>query len=140
MTLGWQMLIQEAARLSDLTAKTIRYYESNGILPAAGRAANGYRDYSADDLRRLIFLRRARALGFTMSECRDLMRLQTDPRRPSRDVKRLAIAKIEAIDRRLEVLAEMRRQLARLAEQCRGDDGASCPILDELAGAQPPHM
>lgn len=129
------MLIREAARLSGLSTKTIRYYETTGLLPAAGRNANGYRDYSEDDLQRLRFLRRARSLGFSMIECRSLARLMGNPGRPSRDVKHLAMTKIEAIDRQLDELQAMRRHLAELADQCRGDDGPSCPILDELSGA-----
>lgn len=128
------MLIQQAARRSGLAARTIRYYEAEGVLPAAPRAANGYRDYSEEDVRRLLFLSRARRLGFGMRECRKLVALSTDPTRPSRDVKALALRKIEAIDRQIDELAALRRQLAELAGRCRGNDEPACPILDELDG------
>ena len=80
------MNVGTAARRSGLPAKTIRYYEDIGLISPA-RAGNGYRDYSSDDVHRLAFLRRARGLGFSIEDCRQLMALYRDKSRASHDVR-----------------------------------------------------
>jgi len=129
------MNIGEAARLSGVPAKTIRYYEDIGLIGAANRGANGYRDYSGADAELLRFIRHARAVGFSIKECRTLVALYRDPNRHSRDVKALAQAKIAEIDRRIAEFQHMRGELAALAAACPGDDDPECAILEELAGA-----
>lgn len=127
------MNINLAASRTGLPAKTIRYYEEIGlILPS--RAPNGYRDYSAGDIHRLSFLRRARGLGFSIEECRQLMTLWSDRNRSSHDVKEIATGHVAAIDGKLRELSEMRATLSRLVEACHGDDRPDCPILDTIAG------
>lgn len=130
------MNIGEAARLSGVPAKTIRYYEDIGLIGAANRGANGYRDYSEADAELLRFIRHARAVGFGIEECRKLLALYRDPNRHSRDVKALAEAKIAEIDRRIAEFQHMRAELAELAAACPGDDDPDCAILEELAGAE----
>jgi MerR family copper efflux transcriptional regulator len=125
-------MIVEAARSSGLAAKTIRYYEEIGLLPPPRRGENGYRDYSERDIRLLKFVRRARELGFDMSECRELVELFTNPQRASRAVKKLALAKIEAIDARIREFRQAKRELQELTAACRGDDSPECAILDAL--------
>ncbi len=129
------MTIGEAARLSGVPAKTIRYYEDIGLIGAAARGANGYRDYSEADAELLRFIRHARGVGFGIEECRRLVALYRNPNRHSRDVKALADAKIAEIDRRIAEFQHMRGELAALAAACPGDDDPDCAILDELAGA-----
>ncbi len=129
------MNIGEAARLSGVPAKTIRYYEDIGLIDAAQRGANGYRAYSETDAELLRFIRHARAVGFSVKECRRLVALYCDPNRHSRDVKALAQAKIAEIDRRIAEFQHMRGELAALAAACPGDDDPECTILEELAGA-----
>ncbi len=129
------MNIGEAARASGVSAKTIRYYEEIGLIDAANRDANGYRDYSRADAELLRFIRHARAVGFGIKECRMLVALYRDPNRHSRDVKALAQAKIAEIDRRIAEFQHMRGELAALAAACPGDDDPECAILEELAGA-----
>ncbi len=129
------MNIGEAARTSGVPAKTIRYYEEIGLIGAAKRDVNGYRDYSQADAELLRFIRHARAVGFGIKECRTLVALYRDPNRHSRDVKALAQAKIAEIDRRIVEFQHMRTELAALAAACPGDDDPECAILEELAGA-----
>jgi len=131
------MNIGEAAHRSALPAKTIRYYEQIGLVKPA-RLANGYRDYVENDVHRLRFLQRARTLGFTIGQCRDLMSLYADTSRASHDVKAMVRTKLAEIDRKLAELAGLRDTLETLAGACRGDDRPECPILDDLAGGHDP--
>lgn len=126
------MNISDAGKRSGLPPKTIRFYEEIGLITPT-RQANGYRDFSEEDLHKLAFLRRARALGFSTEECRQLMGLYTDKARASADVKTLAKAQLDRIDAQLAELQEMRRTLAHLVSACAGDQRPDCPILSDLA-------
>ncbi|WP_346900500.1 Cu(I)-responsive transcriptional regulator [uncultured Roseibium sp.] len=127
------MNIGLAAEQSNLPPKTIRYYEDIDLIRPA-RSENGYRDYSETDVHRLKFLQRARSLGFTIDECRLLLSLYEDEHRASADVKAIALAKIDEIDRKLAELQSLRTTLANLAGNCHGNDKPNCPIIDDLAG------
>jgi MerR family transcriptional regulator, copper efflux regulator len=127
------MNVGEAAEFSGFSAKTIRYYEDIGLI-APTRAQNGYRNYSDQDLHRLLFLKRARNLGFTIGDCRHLMALYDDRARASQDVRRIASAHVAVIDEKLHELQSMRATLQRLIAACHGDDRPDCPILDDIAG------
>ena len=127
------MNIGTAARQSGLPAKTIRYYEDIGLLKA-DRAENGYRDYSPEDVHRLRFVQRARGLGFSVEECRQLLSLYGDSERESAEVKKIAQTKLTEIDRKIEELMGLRKVLSHLVEHCHGDERPECPILDGLAG------
>lgn len=131
------MNIGEAALQSNLPAKTIRYYEDIELVTPE-RSANGYRNYSENDVHRLRFVQRARSLGFSIDECRSLLSLYRDSNRASADVKALAMSKIEEIDRKITELGSLRRTLAALADKCHGDDKPDCPIIDDLAGMHDP--
>jgi len=138
------MHIGEAAQRSGVTAKTIRYYESVGLLNQATRTANGYRDYTDKDVETLRFVCRARGLGFSVEQVGELLGLYQDGSRASSDVKAIAEARIVEIDQKLEELKVMRASLRQLASSCRGDDGAECAILNSLsapgtAGGCPKH-
>ena len=126
------MNIGSAAERSGLPAKTIRYYEDINLL-VPDRAANGYRDYSTDDIHCLAFLGRARKLGFTVEECRNLLSLYLDKGRSSSEVKSMALQKISDIETRLSELQAMKTMLSTLAEHCHGDNRPDCPILDGIA-------
>lgn len=126
------MNISQAGARSGLPPKTIRFYEEIGLITPT-RQANGYRVFSQDDLHKLAFLRRARALGFSTDECRQLIGLYTDQTRASADVKALATAQLKRIDAQLAELQEMRRTLAQLVSACAGDSRPDCPILSDLA-------
>ncbi len=129
------MNIGEAAILSGLPAKTIRYYEDSGLLAPASRQANGYREYSDKDVHTLRFVQRARSLGFSVADCRELLALYRDRRRTSADVKSVAERRLGEIDRKIAELASLRQALGELVERCHGDERPDCPILDELAGS-----
>lgn len=128
------MNVGDAAQRSGLPAKTIRYYEEIGLI-SPSRAGNGYRDYSGDDIHRLTFLRRARNLGFSIDDCRQLMALYQDRGRASQDVREIAAAHVQAIEEKVRELQSMRSTLQRLIHACHGDDRPDCPILDDIAGA-----
>lgn len=132
------MNIGTAADQSGLPAKTIRYYEDIGLLKA-DRAANGYRDYSKDDVHRLRFVQRARSLGFSVEECRQLLSLYSDRQRASADVKAIATEKLGEIERKIVELSELRDMLGHLVNNCHGDARPECPIIDGLSGRTTDH-
>lgn len=127
------MNIGTASERSGLPSKTIRYYEDIGLL-RPDRAGNGYRDYSMADVHRLRFLQRARGLGFSVEECRQLLSLYGDRERESAEVKAIAQAKLGEIDRKIAQLTELRTVLGHLVDACHGDHRPDCPILDGLSG------
>jgi len=126
------MNIGEAARRSGLPPKTIRYYEQIGLV-AAERRDNDYRDYADRDVHELRFVARARALGFSVEECRRLLSLYRDRSRSSADVREAAEDHLDQVRTKIAELREMERTLTRLVESCHGDDKPDCPILDDLA-------
>lgn len=127
------MNIGQVALKTGLPAKTIRYYESVGLIPAASRRPNGYRSYDTLDVHTLHFVHRARSLGFSMAEVQDLIALWRDKSRTSARVKAIAVEKISEIDRKIGELETIRHALLNLAARCRGDGRPECPILEELS-------
>lgn len=125
--------IGKAAQVSGVSAKMIRHYESIGLIPRARRTASDYRLYSGNDVHMLRFVRHARDLGFAMAQIAELLRLWRDQRRPSREVKRVALEHIAALERKIGELQAMRSTLEHLAVHCHGDERPECPILEELA-------
>lgn len=132
------MNIGDAAERSGLSAKTIRYYEQIGLIQPAERGRSGYRSYSKIDVHILQFLNRARGLGFSVNECRDLLALYDDKNRASADVKRLTLDRIADVDERIAQLQRIRTTLVDLADKCHGNHRPDCPILDELIQGQSP--
>src|SRR5437016_9762573 len=128
------MQIGEAALTTGVSAKMIRHYESIGLIPAADRRSSNYRDYGHHDIHRLGFIRRARDLGFSIDEIRDLLRLWADKHRSSADVKVLAERHIAELDAKIALLMEMRTTLSTLSAACEVDHRPDCPIIDRLAG------
>lgn len=127
------MKIGDAAKRCGLPVKTVRYYADIGLV-APPRQANGYRDYGDAELRRLSFIGRARAFGFSIEDCRRLLDLYEDEARASADVKALAEAHVAELDAKLAELRTLREELSAIASACRGDDSARCPIIEHLAG------
>lgn len=115
-----------------LPTKTIRYYEDIGLIHPE-RGTNGYRTFRESDFHKLAFLGRARALGFTIEDCRTLLALYEDESRASADVKHLAEQHLTQIDQKLAQLQDMRATLSRLVSACAGDGRPDCPILSDLA-------
>ncbi len=126
------MNISEVGKRAGLPPKTIRYYEDIGLITPR-RDPNGYRVFSDADLHRLAFLRRARMLGFSIEEARQLLALYRDEHRASADVKALARQHLDRIDAQMSELTQMRATLADLIDACAGDHRPDCPILKDLA-------
>lgn len=130
------MNIGDVAAHAGLPAKTIRYYEDIGLVQPL-RSANGYRTFQQSDVHKLAFLGRARALGFTIEDCRSLLKLYADTDRASAEVKQIAQEHLKRIDRKITELSEMRATLGHLVETCAGDHRPDCPILADLAMSKP---
>ena len=124
--------IGEAASQSGVPPKTIRYYEEIGLIAPAERLENRYRAYDDNDVQTLRFIQRARSLGFSLKEVASLLSLYRDRRRASWDVKRLALAHVAELDRKIAEMKAIRDTIADLAERCHGDQRPECPILEEL--------
>ncbi|WP_170773831.1 Cu(I)-responsive transcriptional regulator [Ruegeria lacuscaerulensis] len=127
------MNIGDVSTQTGLPAKTIRYYEDIGLVKPL-RDDNGYRVFRSQDVHKLNFLGRARALGFTIEDCRTLMALYEDETRASADVKKVARAHLAQIEAKIADLNAMRDTLGHLVEACAGDDRPDCPILQDLGG------
>ncbi|MDK1386011.1 Cu(I)-responsive transcriptional regulator [Sinorhizobium sp. 8-89] len=130
------MNIGDVARASGVSTKMIRYYETIGLIPPAHRSEAGYRNYGANDVHTLRFIRRARDLGFTVEQMTDLLALWRDRSRASSEVKKIALDQVEILERKAEELKAMSRTLKHLAAHCHGDERPDCPILDDLAEAE----
>ncbi|RWR09762.1 MerR family transcriptional regulator [Paenirhodobacter populi] len=130
------MNIGDITQRTGIPARTLRYYEDIGLVTPA-RAENGYRDYSAADLDRLMLIAQARHMGFSLDECRRLAALNADPGRASREVRALAQKNLAAVQDRIARLRALEAQLRALIAQCHGDDQPDCAILEELSGKRP---
>jgi Cu(I)-responsive transcriptional regulator len=126
--------IGDVSTAADLPAKTIRYYEEIGLIRPA-RGQNGYRSFSQSDLHKLRFLGRARALGFSIEDCRTLLALYEDEGRASSEVRKIAESHLRDIRTKITTLDAMRQTLEHLVSTCAGDDRPDCPILNDLGGS-----
>ncbi len=127
------MNIGEAAKFSGVTAKMIRHYEAIKLIRPSLRSDAGYRIYNDIDLHTLRFIKRARSLGFSLEQIRDLLSLWNDAQRASADVKAIAQQHVVALEQRIAELSAMRDTLTHLARHCHGDGRPDCPILQDLA-------
>lgn len=128
------MNIGNAASASGISAKMIRYYERVGLILPAQRTDAGYRVYSQSDVHTLAFVRRARDVGFSVDQMRELLALWQDRERSSSDVKRLALGHVEELEHKIVTLERMRDRLKYLATNCHGDDRPDCPIIGDFSG------
>ena len=124
--------IGHAAQRAKVSAKMVRHYESLGLLPEVARTESGYRQYTEKQVHTLRFIKRARDLGFSMSEISELLKLWQNKRRSSENVKRIAAQHVADLDKRIAELAAMKRTLQTLVDCCHGDQRPDCPILDQL--------
>ena len=125
------------AKRTGVGIDTIRYYEREGLLPAPRRRASGYRDYDAASVERLRFVRRAKALGFTLDEIRELLSLAGDRERGVHGVKQRAQERLAEVERRIRELQSIRRGLRQLIAACPGHGALEhCPILRTLGGKE----
>lgn len=127
------LTIGRVARGAGLAIDTVRYYEREGLLDKPARTGSGYRQYSADAVTRLRFIRQAKELGFSLHEIKELLSLRVTPGKSCADVRAHAEHKIADVDRRIASLKRVRGALARLASACSGKGPVSqCPILEAL--------
>jgi DNA-binding transcriptional MerR regulator len=126
------MKIGDVARLAELSIDAVRFYEREGLLGRVRRTPAGQRQYDAESVRRLAFVRRAAGLGFSLAEVKGLLSLRVSSRMSCERVRDRAQAKLADIDQRIAELQAMRGALARLASNC-DDATGGCPLLDELA-------
>ncbi len=127
------MTIGVIARREGLAAETLRYYERLGLIAPSRRTASNYRLYNEDAARRLRFIRRAQALGFSLSEIAELLALHQNPDKDMLAVKDMAQTKMAVICRKIDDLQRMKQGLESLSEQCPGHGPtAECPILEAL--------
>jgi len=127
------MNIGEAAIASGVSAKMIRYYEQIALIRPASRTESNYRSFSDRDVNDLRFIKRARALGFSVAEITELLSLWRDRVRPSREVKAIADGHVADLEARISEMQAMSDTLKALSEGCAGDDRPDCPILSDLA-------
>ena len=126
------MNISQAAKLTGLSAKQIRDYEKLGLLKANSRTLAGYRHYEENDLARLRFIRHSRDVGFSLQQIAQLLQLQDNPHRNSREVKQLTAQHIETLNAQIHALQKMVAELQRWHDNCQGNDCPECSILNAL--------
>jgi len=132
------LTIGKVAKAAGLGVETVRFYERQGLIAEPARSSSGYRQYHAETIKRLQFIVRAKALGFTLQEIGDLLDLRATPGAGCADVQARAEAKIANIEERIAQLDAMKRALGDLVAQCRGEGPLSdCPILDALDEDEP---
>jgi len=128
-----KLTIGQLAKQANVNLETIRYYERRGLIPEPPRSISGYRQYSADDLQRTRFIKRAQGLGFSLKEIAELLSLRVEPGTTCGEVKERVQAKITDVEKRISDLEHIRAALLRLSKSCTGRGPVSkCPILDEL--------
>ena len=126
------MNIGDASKRSNVNSKMIRRYEEHGILPKAARSDSGYRTYSEKDVHIIRFVKKARDLGFSMKDIRQLVSLWRNKSRPSSQVKALALKHVKELELKLLETQSMLKTLKDLTDKCHGDQRPDCPILDDL--------
>lgn len=127
------MRIGELAKATGTKAETIRYYEREGILPAADRTDSNYRDYSDNHLAALTFVRRARQLGFSMAQVRELLALSDRADKPCQKVDELVREQLEEVEQKIVDLSSLRNELRLLLRSCEANRIGECRIVESLA-------
>ena len=126
------MKIGELAKNAECKVETIRYYEKIGLLPNPERTEGGYREYIDSHLRRLVFIRRSRELGFTIEEIRALLELVDGGSYTCVDIQALTMEHLENIRQKIADLKKLEKSLAKIASQCSGEKVPECPVIDAL--------
>lgn len=134
MVEGDRYRIGYVAKLIGVRVDTLRYYEKCGLLPRVARTSSGAREFDAEDISRLRFIRRAQAMNFTLAEVAALLDLRDRPRQPRSAVRDMAQAKVREIDERVSALMTLRDELSAMVSACPGT-GPECPILAGIEGS-----
>lgn len=129
------MNIHGAQQATGLTARQIREYEKIGLIPKIARSVSGYREYSADNIERLAFIKRARDVEFSLEEIGILLAMHDNPSRHNSDVKALTAEHIKKLNQKIEQLQAMRATLQTWHDSCLDDGTATCSILNHLANS-----
>ncbi len=133
------LTIGKVARLAQVGVETIRFYEREGLVAKPPRTPSGYRQYPKETVSRIRFIRRAKELGFSLKEIKELLALRVDPETTCGDIRRRAQAKIQSIEEKIAALEKMKKALEKLAARCRGKGPTSqCPILEALEEEESP--
>jgi len=129
----------EVAEKAEVNPETLRYYERKALIPKPSRSDGGFRLYDDSYVERLRFIKRAKELGFTLAEIKDLLDLRVDDEATCQDVKARAEDKLGEVEEKIRSLQQIRDALARLAETCEETEGptSDCPILDAMEGEIP---
>jgi MerR family mercuric resistance operon transcriptional regulator len=128
-----RLTIGEVAQQAHVRIETLRYYERTGLVASPPRSASNYRLYPQETVRRVQFIKRAQALGFSLKEIMELLALRATPETPCADMRSRALDKITAIDEKMQALHAMKHALAKLVEECLGQgEMTDCPILAAL--------
>jgi Hg(II)-responsive transcriptional regulator len=128
------LMIGQVASQSGVAVETIRFYERQGLLEPPERRASGYRQYDEDVVTRIRFIRRAKELGFSLTEIDELLKLRVDSADACAETKRLVVGRIEQIDDKIRDLQRVRNALSDMTAACdENGSGGECPILDALA-------
>lgn len=130
--------ISDLSRMTDTKVETIRWYEKEGLLPLAPRTSGNYRSYGESHLRRLSFIRRARDLGFSLDDVRELLTLADDRDRSCGAIDSIASRHLHLVDRRIADLEKMREELTRMLGTCRQNIVADCWIIETLGADMSP--
>lgn len=134
------LTIGKVAQRAGIGVETVRFYEREGLIEAPPRMESGYRQFDEEVVRRLQFIRRAKELGFTLNEIKELLSLKFDPDASCADVKERTEAKIADVEVKIRSLRQIRDALQRLAAACEGNgDSRACPILDALDSEEDIH-
>ncbi|MEO6776854.1 MAG: heavy metal-responsive transcriptional regulator [Kofleriaceae bacterium] len=134
MPTGGPLKIGDVAKLAELSVDAVRFYEREGLLGRVRRSAAGQREFDAEAVRRLAFVRRAIRLGFSLAEVKSLLGLRVSTGKPCERVRERARSKVEDIDRRITELTSMRTALSRVIDKCEDTCApGACGFLDELA-------
>lgn len=126
------MKIGQLSKQANCKIETIRYYEKTGLLPAPDRSTGGYRIYDDDHLKRLLFIRRCRELGFTIEEIRGLLKLVDGGNYTCSDVKQITLGHVDSIRQKIVDLKKLEKTLSQIASKCAGGSTPECPIIDAL--------
>ena len=128
------LTIGDLAQATGTKVETVRYYERIGLLPLAARTAGNYRAYGRPHVERLSFIRRARALGFSIEQVRELLSLADDRGRSCEAVDELARVHLATVERKLADLTALGQELETLLGQCHSGTVAECRIIQALGG------
>jgi len=128
-----KMTIGQVAKLSGVSVETIRFYEKEGLIAVPPRNSSGYRQYSYETVKRIVFIQNAKQIGFTLKDIGELLVLQENPDASCRDVLQKASEKLQQIDTKITELTRVKNILQKLTNDCMENKTlAECPVLDAL--------